>query len=61
MQKIGECNGETEFYLGFIEGQKILENINQEKYKPVIILFSDGADQKQKETTEIVNSVSIYY
>ena len=61
MQKIGECNGETEFYLGFIEGQKILGDINQEKYKPVIILFSDGADQKQKETTEIVNSVSIYY
>ena len=60
MEKINKCEGETEFYLGFIEGKKILGEINREKYKPVIILFSDGADQKQKETIEIVNSVSTF-
>ena len=60
MQKINKCQGETEFNLGFIEAEKILKEINREKYKPVIILFSDGADQKQEETIEIVERVSIY-
>ena len=60
MEKIDKCEGETEFYLGFIKSIKILGEINREKYKPVIILFSDGADQKQKETIEVVNSVSTF-
>ena len=61
MEKIGKCEGETEFYLGFKEAEKILSNINRKKYKPVIILFSDGADQKPEETFKIVNRVSIYF
>jgi uncharacterized protein YegL len=61
MEKIGKCEGETEFYLGFKEAEKILSNINRKKYKPVIILFSDGADQKPEETYKIVNRVSIYF
>ena len=61
MEKIGECKGETEFYLGFKEAEKILSNINRKKYKPVIILFSDGADQKPDETFKIVNRVSILF
>ena len=60
MQKINECEGETEFYLGFTEGEKILNSIDREKYKPVIILFSDGADQKPEQTIEIIKRVSLY-
>ena len=61
MEKIGKCEGETEFYLGFKEAEKILSNINRKNYKPVIILLSDGADQKYEETLKIVNRVSIYF
>lgn len=56
-----EAGGETEFYKGLIEGEKILSKIDRKKYKPVIILFSDGADQKQDETIEIIERVSFYY
>jgi len=61
MEKIGKCEGETEFYLGFKEAEKILSNINKKKYKPIIILFSDGADQKPQETFKVVNRVSKYF
>lgn len=56
-----EAGGETEFYKGLIEGEKILSKIDRKKYKPVIILFSDGADQKQDETIKIIKRVSFYY
>ncbi len=56
-----DCKGETEFYRGFIEGEKILSNIDRKKYKPVIILFSDGADQKINETKKIIERVSIFF
>ena len=55
------CKGESEFYRGFIEGEKILSNINRKKYKPVIILFSDGADQNMNETKKIFKRVSIFF
>jgi len=58
MKKIGKCKGETEFSLGFIEAEKILNEIDRKKYKPVIILFSDGEDQKMIKTIEIVKRVS---
>ena len=59
MKKVGKCKGETEFYRGFAEAEHILTEIDRTKYKPVIILFSDGADQKTNETIEIVKRVSI--
>ena len=58
MKKIGKCTGETEFSLGFIKAEKILNEIDRKKYKPVIILFSDGEDQKMIKTIEIVKRVS---
>ena len=61
MQKIGCCKGETKFHLGFIEGEKILKEIKREKHKPVIILFSDGADQEAYKTIELVKRVRIIF
>ena len=60
MKKIKKCEGETEFYLGFKKGKEILDKIDRNKYKPVIILLSDGADQKPNKTIEIVKEVSIF-
>ena len=61
MNKIGKCIGETDFSLGFIEVEKLLNQMDRKKYKPVIILFSDGEDQKMTQTIEIVKRVSIYF
>ena len=61
IQKISCCKGETLFELGFIKGEKILGNIDRNRYKPVIILFSDGADQKPDETIKIVKRVRINF
>ena len=36
--------------MGFQKDKEILESIDRKKYKPIIILFSDGADQKQEDT-----------
>ena len=58
VKKIGSCQGETEFYLGFKLGEEILKEIDRTKHKPVIILFSDGEDQKKNETITIVKRVS---
>ena len=61
MKKIKKCEGDTEFYLGFEKSKEILDSIDRTKYKPVIILFSDGADEKDKETIKIIKEVSILY
>ena len=61
MKKVEKCDGETEFYLGFEKSKKILDSIDRTKYKPVIILFSDGADQKPNRTIQIIQEVSILY
>ena len=58
MKRIGKCKGETVFSLGFNEAEKILNNIDRRRYKPVIILFSDGEDQKMPQTIKIVKRVS---
>ena len=58
MKRIGKCKGETVFSLGFNEAEKILNNIDRRRYKPVIILFSDGEDQKMPQTIKIVKKVS---
>ena len=60
MQKIDSCKGQTVFYLGFQKAKEILESIDRKKYKPIIILFSDGADQKQEDTINIVKEVSTF-
>ena len=60
MQKIDSCEGQTVFYLGFQKAKEILESIDRKKYKPIIILFSDGADQKQEDTINIVKEVSTF-
>ena len=61
MKKIKECKGDTKFYLGFEKSREILDSIDRANYKPVIILFSDGADEEPKKTIEIINKVSIFY
>ena len=58
IKRIGKCKGETYFSLGFNEAENILNNIDRRRYKPVIILFSDGEDQKMTETIKIVKRVS---
>ena len=59
MNKI-KCEGNTLFKEGLLKAKEILGKIDRRKYKPVIILFSDGADEDKKKTFEIVNDVSLY-
>ena len=58
MKKIFSASGGTNFKEGFIKANEILLNINRQKYKPVIILLSDGGDENNKETIEYVKNVS---
>ena len=61
MDKIGKCEGETIFYLGFNKAEEIVTKIDRKKFKPVIILFSDGEDQKKDETIKSVKRVRQYF
>ena len=60
MNKINFPSGETNFKEGFIKANEILLNIDRKKYKPVIILLSDGGDGNNVETIEYVKNVSIF-
>ena len=60
MKKIVSASGGTNFKEGFIKANEILLNINRQKYKPVIILLSDGRDHNNKETIEYVKNVSCF-
>ena len=56
---IGYPNGDTRFIKGFNKAQDILEDIDTNKYNPLIILLSDGDDDKPEETIDYVKEVSI--
>jgi len=49
------------FINGFKEAEKILLDIDNEDYNPLIILLSDGDDDSPKETVEYVKEVSKYF
>ena len=62
---IDECKAQFEypkgsscFINGFKEAEKILSDIDNENYNPLIILLSDGDDDNPKETIEYVKEVS---
>ena len=59
--KIGYPIGNTFFLEGFKKANIILLSIDKIKYKPVIILLSDGENYKasQNETIKYIKRVSI--
>ena len=61
MSKIEDAYGNTYFLEGLKEGNKILSQINRQKYKPIIILLSDGENKPstQNETLNYVKDVRI--
>ena len=52
--------GNTYFKKGFEQAEKILLDIDKEKYNPLIILLSDGDDNEPNETIDYVRTVSIF-
>lgn len=52
--------GNTYFKKGFEQAEKILLDIDKEKYNPLIILLSDGDDDEPNETIDYVRTVSIF-
>ena len=60
MELFQSPKGSTNFKKGFEEAEKILLEINKENYNPIIILLSDGDDDKPNETIEYVKTVSIF-
>ena len=57
---IGYPRGDTRFIKGFNNAKIILEDIDKNKYNPLIILLSDGDDDKPEETIDYVKEVSKY-
>ena len=57
---MGYPEGDTNFIKGFEEVINILEDIDTNKYNPLIILLSDGDDDKPDKTIDCVKEVSIY-
>ena len=52
--------GLTYFKKGFEEAEKILLEIDKDKFNPLIILLSDGDDDEPNETIEYVKDVSLF-
>ena len=52
--------GNTYYKKGFEEAEKILLEIDKDKYNPLIILLSDGDDDEPNETIEYVKNVRIF-
>lgn len=63
MDTIQYPQGNTFFLEGFKKGKEILSTIDRKKYKPIIILLSDGDNYSptKNETINYVKNVSIYY
>ena len=59
INQIIKYEGNTLFNKGLIKAKEILKNTDRKKYKPVIILFSDGGDENMDETIKIIEEVSI--
>ena len=57
---MGYPEGDTNFIKGFEKAINILEDIDINKYNPLIILLSDGDDDKPNKTIDCVKEVSIY-
>ena len=57
---IGYPRGDTRFIKGFNNAKIILEDIDKNKYNPLIISLSDGDDDKPEETIDYVKEVSKY-
>ena len=60
MGLIGYPEGVTYFKKGFEEADKILLDIDKQKFNPLIIFFSDGDDFEPNETIVYVKNVSTY-
>ena len=60
MGLIGYPEGVTYFKKGFEEADKILLDIDKQKFNPLIIFFSDGDDDEPNETIVYVKNVSTY-
>ena len=61
MSKIEDAYGNTYFLEGLKEGNKILSQINRQKYKPIIILLTDGDDNYKDKTINYIENVSILF
>ena len=61
--RIGEVQKGTCYRKGLFEASKLLGKMDRKKYKPIIILLTDGHDEdgKEKETLEKIDEVSIFY
>ena len=60
IKEIEWYEGNTLFKEGLIKAKEILNETNRKKYRPIMILFSDGADENMNETNNIVKEVSIF-
>ena len=55
---IGIPHGGTQIIEGFKKANEILSSINNNYYRPVLILLSDGEDWNEKDTLDYVQEVS---
>ena len=60
MEKIGDVVKGTCYLAGLLEAQRLLDKMDRKKYKPLIILLTDGHDEKdkEKETLKKIDEVS---